>query len=285
MKGAKNAVSLEIKEIDHSSYKNFYLREAPFFLVGDNISGKIRVFVQKGSILKHRGIYVSLDIKLYHNAKELETRTLQTLQILHPSSLNDNFEGDFEFNTNALPASYVGSKYSYVYCVHGYVKTLLSQISEHKYCHILNPLTLIRTEELPSISLNNEFIQASFYISQNFIENDSLIDGNFVISKILSHHNEEIESIYIQLINKEIYKDNESNVILLNYQIQEGNPKDQVSFPIFLSISHLKIWPPPIQFDFSFSASYKIRFICKLISGKEIASEESNISIVQKAFT
>ena len=284
MKQNKVTFHIDVEEIDRPQYKNFFQKESPIFLVGDKIRGNLTLFLQSGSSLKHKGISISFQVKLYNNLKEVATKTFETHELVPSGILTETYSANFSFDIGSYSSSYIGPKYTYVYLIQASVKTFFSQIVENKHILILNPLQFYVTDQLPFFSIKNELLEATFLLKNTFVPNMGMIQGLFEVQNVLTDDIDSVESIYFQFINTETYKDHTSYSLLLNYQITEFLPKQSSKFPILIDISQMKLWQPPVQYDFSFQANYCVRFVCKLTNGKEIVSEDNNIPIIQTVF-
>lgn len=252
--------------------------KTPYFYPGDHIVGTIKYEnAAKKLAIRHRGIYVKLCACVFKKGQIIETKTITTVLINDGGSIMPPFSMDFSIATAIdLSPTFKGRKFSYGYIVMATVQKTLKHIDAYAPINIVTSMKELPQKPPLRFSISTEQLSGRLNFEQGCFSNNSVLDGTFTVTDI---KNNNIESLFIQLITIEAYKEKFSRPIHLDYQFVDGCPRPEVAIPVSLDIRNLHLWGPTNQKYFNYNGMYALRINVKGPSGREALSKEIPLEI------
>lgn len=275
-----NLLSIEINYKPKPQYDAFFGNDTPYYFPGEQIRGTVKYESEKsGSTIKHRGIYVNLCHCIYKKNQLIKSKLIGSIQLKEPGTVISPYSMYFSFLTSSdLSPSFVGDKYTYSYIIVASLHKTLKHIDVSTPIAVISPIAELPSKPDIRLAVTTDQMTAKFIVERSVFWNNSIIDCLFNTTSIKQ---DTIESINLQLISMETYKDENAKSVLVDYQFIDGCPRVGLDIPFTLDIRYLKLWPPTNQPALHFNSSYAFRILIRTNNSGKWLTKEIPIEICQ----
>ena len=272
-----NLISIKINQTNNPKLQEYFNTNLPIFKLGDSITGLILFNLNNGEAIKHRGITVALSVSLWNQNSCVDTAIIESKLLLENGTLNYSYSSAFDFKVKEdLPPTFIGHKYSFKYQILVTIKKLFGSIQASSQFIVYKPFTNVNQIKKQLLTVSCPSFTGDFAIQDIYMNNE--------IAKIIFHtsfiEGENVESIRILFQEYESYKDSTSTATIFNYQVCDGPPRQDVSFPVFLDFAAYHLSQSIQQNFFPFQVNY-FMIISIMANSKEIRTKPMLITLEQ----